>query len=114
MIMERVREEFEYQVYGYLDEASGIAWDGCHKIYILMDDKQMELMREYEYDPLVSSENLHADDLEKLVWDWYDKSCGLRFIDAVRTMPEGEDEIEGFVTVVPQGWTDENDEASDL
>lgn len=114
MIMERVKEEFEYVVNDYLCSAKGIAWDTCHKIYILMDDNQMELMRSYGYDPLVSSKNLHADDLEKLVWDWYDKSCGLRFIDAVRTMPEGEDEIEGFVTVVPQGWTDENDEASDL
>lgn len=113
MIMEKVKEEFEYVVNDYLSSAKGIAWDNCHKIYILMDDNQMELMKEYGYDPLVSSEELSLDELNELVWDWYDRSCGLKFIEVVSTMPEGEDEIEGFVTVVPQGWTDEEEDENE-
>jgi len=35
-------------------DAKAIAWDTCHKIYVLMDDEQVELMRGYEYDPLIT------------------------------------------------------------
>ena len=110
MIMERVKDEFEYVVNDYLNDAKGIAWDTCHKIYILMDDNQMELMRSYEYDPLLSKEDVSTDQMNELVWNWYENSCGLRFIEVVSTMPEGEDENEGFVTIVPQGWGEEEED----
>ena len=38
--------------------AKGIAFDECHKIYVLMDDEQMKLMKGYGYDPLFSSADL--------------------------------------------------------
>ena len=34
--------------------AKGIAFDECHKIYVLMDDGQMAQMKEYGYDPLIA------------------------------------------------------------
>ena len=34
-------------------DARGIAFDGCHKIYIMMDDAQMVQMAEYCYDTLI-------------------------------------------------------------
>lgn len=81
-----------------LEDAHGIAWDTCHKIYILMDDKQMEQMRGYEYDPLLSSTDLTPKQMYTKVRKWYLGSCGLRFIDACFT--EGEDTR--FLTVVGQ------------
>ena len=30
-----------------VSEAKAIAWDTCHKIYILMDSEQVDLMRGY-------------------------------------------------------------------
>jgi len=33
-----------------VEMAKGIAFDTCHKIYVLMDDGQMAQMKEYGYD----------------------------------------------------------------
>ena len=38
-----------------LSYAKAIAWDTCHKIYVLMDDEQVALMRQYEYDPIITA-----------------------------------------------------------
>ena len=90
----------------YLAGAKGIAWDNCHKIYILLDDEQMELMEEYGYDPLISSEEMTPSEMAVKVEEWYEDSCGLRFIQAVNG--------EGFHTVVSQfsdPFEDEDEEA---
>ena len=34
-------------VYERINDCKGIAWDNCHKIYILMDCEQVDLMRGY-------------------------------------------------------------------
>jgi hypothetical protein len=93
----------------YLETASGIAFDTCHKIYVLMDEEQMELMRGYGYDPLISSDEMTPEQMYETVSEWYEDSCGLRFIQAVNTNPENPNE--GFVEIVPQGadWEDENE-----
>jgi len=85
-----------------LKNAKGIAWDTCHKIYILMDDNQMELMRGYGYDPLVSSVDTTPDEMLALIEDWFDNSCDLRFIDSVTT--DTENPNAGFLTVVGQDF----------
>ena len=72
-------------VYERISEAKGIAWDGCHKIYILMDSEQVELMREYGYDTLITTDQMSTDEMFLLVEDWYMDSCSLRFIQAVST-----------------------------
>lgn len=83
-----------------LENAKAIAWDTCHKIYILMDDEQVALMREYEYDPLITKDEMDADEMLATVKTWYESSCGLRFINAVAT--DTDDPNAGFETLIGQ------------
>lgn len=93
-----------------VEMAKGIAFDTCHKIYVLMDDAQMEQMKEYGYDPLISSDEMGPEQMLSTIQEWYSDSCGLRFVQAVRTV-EG-DPNDGFISLIGQGddWDDECDE----
>jgi hypothetical protein len=84
-----------------MEDARGIAFDTCHKIYVLMDDAQIAKMREYEYDPLYTKDEMSAGEMYETLKTWYAESCGLRFIEAVSTV-EG-DPNEGFETLIGQG-----------
>ena len=85
----------------YLQNARGIAWDECHKIYVLMDDRQMELMAKYGYDRLIKAQDTTPEEMfNTLIW-WYEDSCGLRFIEAVRTNESNPNK--GFTSLVGQG-----------
>jgi uncharacterized protein YgbK (DUF1537 family) len=99
-----------YNVSVALPDAKAIAWDTCHKIYVLMDDAQVEKMREYEYDPLITKDEMNEQEMLDTIQKWYDESCGLRFVDAVSTNLE--DPNAGFETLIAQGedWEDEDDE----
>ena len=101
-----------FELWEYTREAKGIAFDTCHKIYILMDDEQMNLMKEYEYDPLISSDEMDAEEMANTLLEWYKGSCGLRFIQAVSTTTNPND---GYVDVVAQGsdWNAYEDEDED-
>ena len=88
----------------YVSNAKGIAFDTCHKIYILMDDAQIAKMREYEYDPLYTTAEMSADEMLSTIKHWYAESCMLRFVEAVATV-EG-DPNEGFTTLIEQGATE--------
>ena len=94
-------------VYDRVGSAKAIAWDTCHKIYVLLDDEQMAQMKEYGYDPLISSDEMKPSEMVKTLREWYEDSCGLRFISGVRTV-QG-DPNEGFIDLIPQG-ADEEDE----
>ncbi len=96
--------------------AKGIAWDGCHKIYVLMDDEQVRLTRdEYGYGSgggdsqflLVGHSQADQELAFRTVKDWYERSCSLRFINGVRT--HHSDPNAGFFTIVAQcdEWVDE-------
>ena len=87
-------------IYDRINDCKGIAWDTCHKIYILMDSEQVELMREYGYDPLITADQMSADEMFGLVQEWYEDSCSLRFIDAVSTNHINPNA--GFETLSPQ------------
>jgi hypothetical protein len=87
-------------IYDRVNDCKGIAWDTCHKIYILMDSEQVELMREYGYDPLITADQMSADEMFGLVQEWYEDSCSLRFIDAVSTNHINPNA--GFETLVSQ------------
>jgi hypothetical protein len=87
-------------IYDRVNDCKGIAWDTCHKIYILMDSEQVELMREYGYDPLITADQMSADEMFGLVQEWYEDSCSLRFIDAVSTNHINPNA--GFETLSPQ------------
>lgn len=86
----------------YLVEAKAIAWDTCHKIYILMDDEQVSKMIEHGYeDDMLKATDLTPEEMMNTLEDWYANSCGLRFIEAVRTV-EGNPN-EGFTSLIAQG-----------
>jgi hypothetical protein len=84
--------------------AKGIAFDGCHKIYVLMDDAQVEEMRDLEYDHVVTG--LTPTQYLKQVQVWYDQSCGLRFVNGIKSPGRNED----FTDLVPQGADWDEDE----
>ncbi len=102
------------EVFDRLDEytanAKGIAWDTCHKIYVLMDDEQMALMKQYNYDPLISSDEMTSKEMSEQLMKWYQESCDLRFIQAVSTTPNPND---GFVSIIGQFEDQEEDEEED-
>lgn len=89
-----------------LNEAVSITWDTCHKIYVLMDEEQHEQVIEYGYDPIIRVEDV--DDALDTLKDWFGDSCGLRFIQAVKTV-EG-DPNEGFKSLIPQCEYDEDED----
>ena len=86
-----------------LDNCAGIAFDACHKIYILKDDRQFEKMGEYGYDPLIHSDNMSAAEMLETLKGWYEESCGLRFIDSVKTKNDGTDK---WKSLIEQGFDD--------
>ena len=103
-------------VQAYVGECKAITWDTCHKIYVLMDDKQVALMRSYGYDEesdaFFTKSEKSSEEMLALLRKWYEESCFLRFINAVETV-EG-DPNKGFTTLIEQGAEaydeDEDDE----
>jgi hypothetical protein len=107
--------EMDWKIDEYTNEAKGIAWDTCHKIYVLMDDEQVALQRSYGYgengEGLFTSDEMTGDEMRKQVMDWYQQSCGLRFISAVSTNPNFGDD--GWVHVISQFETQEEEDEED-
>lgn len=69
--------------------AYGIAYDGCHKIYILDDALTFAEQKSYGYgDGTDSSLLIHIDTIgedaatQALIY-WFDNSCSLRFISKI-------------------------------
>lgn len=100
--------EYWDKVDATLHDAKGIAFDTCHKIYVLMDDEQMAQMKEYDYDPLISADTMTHDEMLDTLMGWYENSCMLRFIHAVHT--NHDDPNAGFIDLIPQGAEAEDDE----
>lgn len=97
-----------WKVREYVSEAKGIAWDTCHKIYILMDDDQVNLMREYGYSDLLTADMHGVPELTTIAMTWYKEACKLKFISAVYS------DEKGFVDVVSQFESDEDEDDEDL
>jgi len=91
-----------------VEDAKAIAWDTCHKIYLLMDEAQVEQMRELEYDPLITADEMSPSEMLATVKEWYEDSCGLKFVSAVETNLE--DPNLGFETLIGQGEGDEDED----
>ena len=95
------------EVEAELDEAKGISFDGCHKIYILKDDQQVKQSAEWGYgeDGSFLVTDLTPDEMLILVKRWYEASCGLKFVQSVATNED--DPNEGYESIIPQGYEDE-------
>lgn len=96
-----VRETYDLSVAAAATNAVAAAWDECHKIYLLDEESLRTFRHELQYGH-EGSQLVEASDeasleqlselyepegdhfgpfgLEHLVWAWYGKSCGLRFI----------------------------------
>ena len=72
-----------------MEMADSIAFDGCHKIYVLMDRHQTEQQISYNYKHLIRAQDTTPEELEKTMWEWYEQSCELRFINAISTNEDG-------------------------
>jgi hypothetical protein len=102
------------EVEAVLPQAKSIAFDGCHKIYVLLDDEQVALMDTYGYGSDEGSFHLRraefASDGQILVKlsEWFTESCGLKFINAVRTV-DGDPNL-GFETLIGQFEFDDDDD----
>jgi hypothetical protein len=83
------------------------AWDGCHKIYLAMDETEAAWFRE-------NYENVYAGkphEMLSTVIDWFNQSCGLRFVNAVR-----HDEVDpnsGFSDLISQFALEDDGEPDD-
>jgi hypothetical protein len=89
-----------------VEDAKGIAFDTCHKIYVLMDTEQVEQMRVYEYEEIRTSEEQTPSQMLDTLKEWFEKSCALRFIQSVASVPAGQDENSGYETLIEQGAKD--------
>lgn len=74
-------------------------WDGCHKIYVIMDEDTATKFKEFDY--VLEEPNLIT------IQEWFEDSCSLRFIDAVKSVKLGEDSNKGYITLIGQGEYDE-------
>lgn len=91
----------------FLKQAVALTWDECHKIYVLMDEGQVEQMVQYEYDPIVRIADIGLDEAKALIRKWYEESCGLKFVQAVSSGLAGGEPV--FSNLIHQG-ADEQDE----
>lgn len=100
--MSAVREMINVGIIG----AMGIAWDGCHKIYVLKDAEAMDTQRGYGYDEntkLGGSRLFLVSDVDaaQMLKSWWHHSCGLRFITAITS--------DTYDHIISQGWDDPDD-----
>jgi hypothetical protein len=96
-----VMEDYWHEVKEQLEYAKCIAFDGCHKIYLALDETQAQWFREnYEH-----TQTAYPDVMLATLEKWYEDSCPLKFISAVETNEA--DPNEGFTSLIPQGAEDE-------
>jgi hypothetical protein len=74
-------------------------------MYLNMDKAQHDKMMDLGYDLTIINHNPYIT--TQKIEEWYEDSCSLRFIDAVFS---NDDNTDKFVTVVPQFYTEDEDE----
>jgi hypothetical protein len=93
-------------VHEYAKDALLAAWDGCHKIYLAMDEAEAEWFRINYAEHIVECD----DDIVDTVEGWWDESCSLRFVNAV--WRNESDPNAGFVSLISQ-FADDDDADDD-
>ena len=73
-----------------------IAWDECHKIYLAMDEPTADWFRE-NYERILEST---PEAMLHTVMNWYERSCFLRFVEAVTHNEENPND--GYTQLIPQ------------
>jgi hypothetical protein len=77
------------ELHAKIDTCKGIAFDTCHKIYILMDEEEVNKMKGYGYEALIKAEHSTPSIMYSTVLNWYKNSCGFEFINATSTSLDG-------------------------
>jgi len=94
-----------------INKAVGISFDGCHKIYILMDPNQYKKQEFLGYGDANDGSKLERvispQNSLGVVKAWFDNACGLRFVESVRTVPGTFNDNDGFVRLIAQGEDDD-------
>ena len=84
------KEPFLSRVREAVEDAQGICWEGCHKIYVLMDQSSCDYFGGMGYQIRPTG---NVDIAMQELYQWFDLSCGLRFIDKV----SDQDRFEGLI-----------------
>lgn len=79
-----------------ISDAHLVAWDGCHKIFLAMD----EIEAEWFIDSYPHAIQAGPEIMLTFVMNWYERSCPLRFVNAV--WHDEDDPNAGFTTLIPQ------------
>ena len=74
-----------------------LAWDGCHKIYVVMDEHSAQWFS-HEYRNTAQGD---FDTMMNTLHDWWDESCELRFIQSVSNFDYYDDLIPQFAESSP-------------
>lgn len=66
----------------FLESALCVAFDDCHKIYLAMDEEELNYFTLNNWNTVTGSALAMLDQ----VWGWYElESCSLRFVSAVES-----------------------------
>jgi hypothetical protein len=85
------------QVLEAAEFAQAVAWDGCHKIYLALDDDEARFFAD-NYEHYVDARS--REDMARQVAEWKNESCALGFGSSVRH--DEEDPNAGFTDIIPQ------------
>jgi hypothetical protein len=88
-------------VENYIDKAKLVAFDGCHKIYLALDEWEANWFT-MEYPHVVAGS---PDEMLATVVGWWEQSCFLKFVSGVTHNEENPNA--GFIDIVPQGAEEE-------
>lgn len=96
-----------------IPKSKAIAFDGCHKIYLLLDDEQVALSRSYGYGDEGSFQHEMSEFPDSAavlarLHKWFDESCGLRFINSISTNKA--DPNAGFTGLIEQFELEDEEE----
>lgn len=67
-----------------LDEARLVAWDGCHKLYVAMDNSSADWFRDWPNNGYAHIVQSTPTVMLAAIKQWWAESCELRFVQAVR------------------------------
>jgi len=83
-----------------VEMSAGLMFDGCHKIYVLMDEGQVSHARELDYEVVLSA-GMTPRELMGIIRGWWGtaQECGLQYVTALRSTVNGTQ----FVSLIPQG-----------
>lgn len=105
------------EVFDQCESAHLAAWDGCHKIYLAMDETQDNWFRTYYGNPGRDEVDGEPDErfafvgtpeeMFDKVKQWWAMSCGLRFITAVYSNSALNEA--NYVSLIPQFADEEVD-----